>query len=275
MTRDEFIMLVKDPGLVDRRVTGEISELIGIYPYFQSAHLLLLKGLSNSSDIKFRNQLAYSALYVSNREVLYHLLTDKTESLPVKAEWSPEESGPGSPLKETSVSEPLQREVADVISAREIQEGTVPSYMEETPVYTSETGMTAAGPGADDLLEIEEADLRESGGAVTEDVESPPVIVDALEPDNKKSQSELIDKFILENPRIEPVREKTDAPVVDISKPFVESKEGFITETLARIYLNQHYYSRAIDIYEKLSLKFPEKSSYFAAQIEKIKALIK
>ncbi len=59
MSRDEFIMLVRDPGLVDRRFTGEVSELIGIYPYFQSAHLLFLKGLRNSSDIKFRNQLAY------------------------------------------------------------------------------------------------------------------------------------------------------------------------------------------------------------------------
>ena len=88
-------------------------------------------------------------------------------------------------------------------------------------------------------------------------------------------QSELIDKFIIANPRIEPQKEKTDVPNEDISKPFIEEAGGFVTETLAKIYLNQGYYSKAIDIYEKLSLKFPEKSSYFASQIEKVKEFIK
>jgi hypothetical protein len=64
-------------------------------------------------------------------------------------------------------------------------------------------------------------------------------------------------------------------PVDDISKPFVEGEGGFITETLAKIYVSQGYYSKAIDIYEKLCLKFPEKSSYFASQIEKVTEHIK
>ena len=70
-------------------------------------------------------------------------------------------------------------------------------------------------------------------------------------------------------------RDKSIPPVEDISKPFVEEEGGFVTETLAKIYVNQGYYSKAIDIYEKLSLKFPEKSSYFASQIEKVKEYIK
>ena len=92
---------------------------------------------------------------------------------------------------------------------------------------------------------------------------------------NKQLQSELIDKFITANPRIEPAREKTNLLMEDISKSFIEEEGGFVTETLARIYINQGYYSKAIDIYEKLSLKFPEKSSYFASQIEKVKEYIK
>jgi hypothetical protein len=92
---------------------------------------------------------------------------------------------------------------------------------------------------------------------------------------HKQFQSDLIDKFIIANPRIEPNREKTNVPVEDISKPYAEEGGGFVTETLARIYVSQGYYSKAIDIYEKLSLKFPEKSSYFASQIEKVKEHIK
>ena len=47
----------------------------------------------------------------------------------------------------------------------------------------------------------------------------------------------------------------------------------FATETLAQIYAEQGYYEQACAIYSKLSLRFPEKSAYFAAQIDKIKQL--
>ena len=57
---------------------GEVYELIDIFPYFQSAHMLLLKGLQNNADVKFENQLRNSAIHIADREVLYYLLKENT-----------------------------------------------------------------------------------------------------------------------------------------------------------------------------------------------------
>ena len=51
--------------------------------------------------------------------------------------------------------------------------------------------------------------------------------------------------------------------------------ENIVSETLAKIYMDQHYYNKAIKIYGKLSLKYPEKSIYFAALIKKAKNEVK
>ncbi len=58
---------------------GEIGELIEIFPYFQSAHMLLLKGLHDVTDVKFEKQLRKSAIHIANREVLYSLLKTQPE----------------------------------------------------------------------------------------------------------------------------------------------------------------------------------------------------
>lgn len=54
----------------------------------------------------------------------------------------------------------------------------------------------------------------------------------------------------------------------------IENKE-LITPTLAKVYFEQHHYEKAIEAYKKLILKYPKKSTFFAAQIELIKNKIK
>jgi hypothetical protein len=74
MNRNDFLHIIENSGPSDRSTIGEVNELINIFPYFQSAYLLLLKGLQNTADVKFENQLRVSAMRIADREVLYYLL---------------------------------------------------------------------------------------------------------------------------------------------------------------------------------------------------------
>lgn len=331
MNKNDFLSLIGNSSPVDRQVLAELNELVNIFPYFQTAHLLLLKGLKDNSDIRFENQLRNSAIHIADREVLFNLLkiapiTFEKEIFegPVKEvviEELPKEEPviEEQPEEEPVIAEPLISETVyhgdieqtviesarnseDMIieierdlderleedrseSTEKILERTIMGSIEP---YTEEPDIDEPLRGAliidDTPDETEENVFYMDPGfsvPVSEDNPVPEVVTAPAEEEqpvnnlNKKAQTELIDKFISLNPRIEPRMDKTEHPVVDLSTPYLEEKGSLVTETLARIYINQGYYSKAIEIYEKLCLKFPEKSGYFATQIEKIKAIIK
>ena len=87
----------------------------------------------------------------------------------------------------------------------------------------------------------------------------------------QEKKFELIDKFIAAKPKIQPI--KKDTPTFNIAKAQMMQPEGLMTETLARIYVEQKNYNKAILSYKILSLKYPEKSGFFADQIEAVKKL--
>ncbi|MES2513870.1 MAG: hypothetical protein V4580_06975 [Bacteroidota bacterium] len=82
---------------------------------------------------------------------------------------------------------------------------------------------------------------------------------------------QLIDKIIESDPgRIKLGTGKFFTPAIDAKQSLLEN-EHLVTETLAKIYALQGNISKAIRAYEILSLKFPQKSVYFASLIEKLK----
>jgi hypothetical protein len=100
----------------------------------------------------------------------------------------------------------------------------------------------------------------------TEKKQSPPPAPE------KKSKKELIDTFLKEEPRIRPKAEFFNP--THIAKQSVAEDITFVSETLAKIYLLQENYGKALEAYENLRLKYPEKRLYFATQIKKIRKLI-
>ncbi|HOK25663.1 MAG TPA: hypothetical protein P5320_04795 [Bacteroidales bacterium] len=338
MNRSDFLNLLKDPGKINQGVTAELRELVGIYPWFQSAHLLLLKGMHTSGDVRFENQLRQSALFVASREVLYYLLHPVNTRItgmekPVVKITIPDVPDSQQVVLDTArnseeVIRMLEREEEEVALASgrkapgrvkttilatdsNIDESATVTIIYEDGDETIKESLVYIDPSITqgkslDILELDESKpVSGTPEEIPEEIpaEIPPELLqevpaeipseipaeitleltsevdtsnnDVTEVSKPLSQAELIERFILSNPKIEPVREKRDEPLVDISRPFTEETGGFVTETLAKIYVSQGYFSKAIDIYEKLSLKYPEKSSYFASRIEEIKKLIK
>lgn len=81
----------------------------------------------------------------------------------------------------------------------------------------------------------------------------------------------MLEKFISEEPKIERAKGGTFFNPMNLAKESVKQHDDMVSETLARIYAQQNNPGRAIQLYEKLMVNYPEKSAYFAAQIELIK----
>ena len=88
----------------------------------------------------------------------------------------------------------------------------------------------------------------------------------------------LIDKFLLAKPGAirqsqEDNKSISNSNVNKVEENSTAENNGIVTETLATIYFQQKNYEKAQETYEKLSLKYPEKSVYFATRIEEIEKL--
>jgi tetratricopeptide (TPR) repeat protein len=86
----------------------------------------------------------------------------------------------------------------------------------------------------------------------------------------KEKAESIIDKFIELNPSIQKPLSEFFSPTSMAAKS-LEEDTSMATETLAKIYVKKGNYAKAIRIYEKLMLYYPENSSYFATLIESLR----
>jgi hypothetical protein len=94
--------------------------------------------------------------------------------------------------------------------------------------------------------------------------------------DKKPAKPDLIDSFLSNAGTGKRMVPASDSEVSneDFSVKSVEESEDLMTETLAEIHIKQQRYQKAVDIFERLNLKYPEKSAYFARRIEEMEELI-
>ena len=89
----------------------------------------------------------------------------------------------------------------------------------------------------------------------------------------RRKEDYILEKFIREEPQIKPPNsEKLDTE--NKARKSAEDPNDLVSETLAQIYTDQMLFHKAVETYKKLSLKFPEKSTYFADQIQELEKKI-
>ena len=240
MMQQRLYKWIKHPEQLNRETLYELRTLLARYPYFQTARLLYLKNLYLLHDIAFGEELRRAALYIADRRVLFTLVEGDSHTLKALERQLVVEENPGA---DRTLS------LIDAFLSSLPEEPAAPGIM-TLPVEAA-TDYTA-------YLMQEPAEVKEAP------VEAP-----------KLKGQEWIDHFLEkseEQPLIASVVEDEDDSSVEIVEE--QDEESYFTETLAKIYVKQQRYSKALEIITRLNLKYPEKNAYFAYQIRFLKKLI-
>lgn len=99
-------------------------------------------------------------------------------------------------------------------------------------------------------------------------------ISSSVQVEAKRQEVDLVNQFLAK-----PAQMLRKTAVSSSVAEIVEAKateslhadDSLVTETLAKLHLRQNHPGEAIQIYEQLCLRYPEKSRYFESQIQKIK----
>ncbi|KAA3623182.1 MAG: hypothetical protein DWP94_06530, partial [Flavobacterium sp.] len=259
--------------------------VIEAYPYFQSARALQLKAVKYRNSYQYNDALRKTEAYTTNRDILFEYITSE-EFVQNSISEQIKQLDPA--IKEIEVdaenlTEQLSVEIDKQLKAEmkkaeailnpdlfERKLSSVESLVEETETPDAEKVLEVDKP-----LEFEKKDthsfsewLKLTRAVPIERTEEP----DSENEDARVRKFELIEKFIQEKPKIEPTRDSEKNK--DLAKPFIQTPDTLMTETLARVYVQQKNYKKALQAYNILILKYPEKSGFFADQIRAIKKLI-
>lgn len=243
--------LINHPEQLDRDTLYELRSMVALYPYFQTARLLMLQNLYLLHDPSFDEELRRAAIYITDRKVIFRLVEAAHYRLRTTQKPAPEQT-------EKKTGDDGSRTISLIDNFLE----SIPQ--EEKEEEKKKRKPTPADAAVDYVAYLLETESEEEEQAREE--ETPQL----------RGQS-LIDSFI-ENDKGKIVLSETPqfVPQIDDSEQNdgKNGDESYFTETLARIYIKQGRYSKALEIIRRLSLNYPKKNAYFADQIRFLEKLI-
>ena len=251
MTLTEFTSLSKNYDALNEEQRLALEKITYRYPYFQAAYALYLKSLKEQEQFNFDLILKKTAVISPDRNTLYEWLysdleVENSTALPAQ------EKGETKPILET-----MNKEKIEDVNQGEINEVDTKPKSVEVVIETPKKSLPV------NLSFLEWIEWTKNN--------SPKALQDS-EPENSfEDKIDLIDAFLRNNPKIPPVSANTAKQ--NLSKEIKFDKEELMTETLAKVYVKQGKYKKALLSYKILSLKYPKKNSFFANQIEAIKDL--
>jgi len=272
MTKEELMAMLRDPDQTGHSV-DELNRLIEKNPYFHTGHQLYLKGLQQTNENEMALQLRKTALNVRDRGVLYNYInrpsTSRQETIPndLLEEETAVPFVPGSSY--VSQQADIHHTQYDTFRAFSTVQDTPSMDKEwhdsEAQIISEEKVMSN-----DQLMNVILQRLEQIDSSQTEEKNQSSSDAETnvdLYPD-EFSKDTLVDSFLKSNPKLIPNESQFE---VDLMTGMQENTE-IATETLADIYATQGHKDKAIEIFQQLILKYPEKHIYFAAQIEKLKS---
>jgi len=265
MESSQIISYIRNTEQTGQAEITLLEQMTVSYPYCQTYQLLFTKCLHNTESPRFGAQIKLAAAYAGNRGLL-KLLIEKGFS--IKNENYEVESSESIEIeKEQDHSENVGPESApEILEYREIEE--IKSEIPASAPKLEEQRSKLIDVIRTRLAEIQTE--REISKSTPEIIFSAPAGKEKVKGDNDaQSRDSLIDRFIREEPRMSAPKRDFFNPV-DMAKLSSVDRDDLVSETLARIFVQQGDIPKAIKIYERLCLIFPEKSGYFAAQIEKL-----
>ena len=269
-------LLEKPLEIIQESDLSALRQIVETYPYFQAARGMELIGLKNANSFKYNAALKKHAAYTSDRSWLFEIITQEAFNSQTKVKKAPQTSL----SKETD----LAKQGAEPSEIPTItQKYTEEDYTEQTSDKKNDTqqvkeanfsSLELGKPlefNKNDRYSFEEWLQLSAKNSVENKTETS--IVKTSDTPKKAAKMAQINAFIATNPKMStPLTNPEEITIKDAQKI---NKEALMTETLARVYLEQKKYKKALQSYKILSLKYPEKNSFFASQIKVVQKLIK